>query len=153
MIEAPERLLEAFAKAGANRVSVHVETCPHLHRTLQRIRELGCKAGVVLNPGTPAAQLDSVLHMVDLILVMSVNPGYSGQSFLPEVLPKVNYLRQRLDELNPDALLEIDGGMNDQTVPLALSAGAQVFVAASAIFNYPQGIAAGLQALRDCLPS
>ena len=153
MVEAPERLLEAFAQAGATNLTVHVETCPNLHRTLQTIRELGCKAGVVLNPGTPASHLDPVLHLVDLVLVMSVNPGYSGQSFLPEVLPKVSYLRQRLAEINPSAWLEIDGGMNANTLPLALQAGAQVFVAANAIFNHPQGIAAGIKELRDCLPA
>jgi ribulose-phosphate 3-epimerase len=153
MVEAPERLLEAFARAGSTHLTVHVETCPNLHRTLQTIRELGCKAGVVLNPGTPACHLDSVLHLVDLVLVMSVNPGYSGQSFLPEVLPKVSHLRQRLAEINPAAWLEIDGGMNDKTLPLAFQAGAQVFVTSNAIFNHPQGIAAGIKALRNCLPS
>jgi len=153
MIEKPERLLEAFASAGASHLTVHVETCPHLYRTLQNIRELGCKAGVVLNPGTPPSLLDEVLHLVDLVLVMSVNPGFSGQAFIPQVLPKVRYLRQRLDEINPNAWLEIDGGMNTQTLPLALQAGARVFVAANAIFNHPDGIAAGIKELRDCMPA
>ncbi len=153
MVEAPERLLAAFAQSGATNLTVHVETCPNLHRTLQIIRELGCKPGVTLNPGTPASHLDSVLHLIDLVLVMSVNPGYSGQSFLPEVLPKVSHLRQRLAEINPGAWLEIDGGMNATTLPLAQQAGAQVFVASSAIFNHPHGIAAGIKELRDCLPT
>jgi ribulose-phosphate 3-epimerase len=153
MVEAPERLLEAFAQSGATNLTVHVETCPNLHRTLQTIRELGCKPGVTLNPGTPASHLDPVLHLIDLVLVMSVNPGYSGQSFLPEVLPKLSYLRQRLAEINPSAWLEIDGGMNLNTLPLALQAGAQVFVASKAIFNHPRGIAVAMKELRDCLPA
>ena len=151
MVTEPERLLSAFANAGASILTVHVETCPNLHQTLQTIRDLGCMPGVTLNPGTPATLLDPVLHLVDLVLVMSVNPGYSGQTFLPEVLPKVTYLRQRLAELNPTAWLEIDGGMNAHTAPLARQAGAQVFVAAKAIFDHPQGIAAGLQELRTCI--
>jgi len=153
MVEAPERLLEAFANAGASHLTVHVETCPHLYRTLQNIRELGCLAGVVLNPGTPASHLDPVLHLVDLVLVMSVNPGFSGQTFIPEVLPKVRYLRSKLDEINPAAWLEIDGGINTQTLPLAHQSGAQVFVAANAIFNHPHGIAAGINGLRSCIPA
>lgn len=151
MVTEPERLLSAFANAGASILTVHVETCPNLHQTLQTIRDLGCMPGVTLNPGTPASLLDPVLHLVDLVLVMSVNPGYSGQTFLPEVLPKVTYLRQRLAELNPTAWLEIDGGMNTHTAPLARQAGAQVFVAAKAIFDHPHGIAAGLQELRTCI--
>ena len=93
MVESPENLLEAFAEAGATNLTVHVETCPNLHRTLQTIRELGCKAGVVLNPATPVSLVEPVLHMVDLVLVLSVNPGFSGQQFLPEVLPKISSLR------------------------------------------------------------
>jgi len=152
MVEQPESLLGAFAQAGANTLTVHFETCPHLHRTLQTIRELGCQAGVVLNPGTPATHLDPILHLVDLVLVMSVNPGFSGGVFLPEVLPKVSYLRKRLAERNSDAWLEIDGGMNVQTMPLAWQAGARVFVAASAVFKHPGGIAEGIRKLRECLP-
>ena len=153
MIESPERLLEAFARAGASNLSVHVETCPNLHRTLQTIHELGCKAGVVLNPATPASLVEPVLHMVDLVLVLSVNPGYSGQTFLPEVLPKVSFLREKLDEINPQAWLEIDGGMNTDTLPRALKAGANAFVAAHAIFDHPEGIAAGIHTLRSFFPS
>ncbi len=152
MVEAPERLLEAFARAGASNLSVHVETCPNLHRTLQTIHELGCKAGVVLNPATPASLVEPVLHMVDLVLVLSVNPGYSGQTFLPEVLPKVSFLRERLDEVNPQAWLEIDGGMNTDTLPRALKAGANAFVAAHAIFDHPEGITAGIHTLRALFP-
>lgn len=148
MIERPENLLADFARAGASYLTVHVETCPHLHRTLQAIRELGCKAGVTLNPATPAAAIQPVLHLADLVLVMSVNPGFSGQAFLPETLPKLRQLRGWLDALNPEALLEIDGGITAKTLPLARQAGAQVFVAASAVFKHPQGIRAGVEALK-----
>jgi ribulose-phosphate 3-epimerase len=148
MVEHPEPLLEAFARAGADLLTVHVEATPHIHRALQQIHALGCKAGVALNPGTPAEAVFPVLHLADLVLVMSVNPGFSGQAFLPEVLPKVRTLRTRLDEQHPEAHLEIDGGINAQTLPLARAAGADVFVAASAIFRHPEGIAAGLATLQ-----
>jgi ribulose-phosphate 3-epimerase len=152
MVEQPDQLLEAFAKAGSSLLSVHVEACPHLHRTLQHIRQLGCLAGVVLNPGTPAVLVEPVLHLVDLVLVMSVNPGASGQSFIPEVLPKVTEIRQMLDRVNPQAVIEIDGGITPETLPAALKAGVQVFVTAYAVFKNPAGIAAGIRALRDCFP-
>jgi ribulose-phosphate 3-epimerase len=152
MVEQPEALLDAFAKAGSSLISVHVEACPHLHRTLQSIRQLGCLAGVVLNPGTPAVLVEPVLHLVDLVLVMSVNPGASGQSFIPEVLPKVTQIRQMLDRVNPQAVIEIDGGITPETLPAALKAGVQVFVTAYAVFKNPAGIAAGIRALRDCFP-
>lgn len=152
MVESPEILLPAFAQAGATNLTVHVETCPHLHRTVQIIHELGCKAGVVLNPSTPANLLEPILPLVDLVLVLSVNPGYAGQTFLPEVLPKISTLRRELDAVNPYAWLEVDGGINLQTLPLARDAGVNVFVAAHAIFNHPQGITAGVQQLRSLLP-
>ncbi len=152
MIEFPENLLEDFAEAGATNLTVHVETCPNLHRTLQTIRELGCKAGVVLNPATPASLVEPVLHMVDLVLVLSVNPGFSGQKFLPEVLHKISSLRRELDQINPNVWLEVDGGINTQTLPLVVDAGANVFVAAHAIFDHPAGIAAGIHQLRTLLP-
>jgi ribulose-phosphate 3-epimerase len=152
MIEAPENLLPAFAEAGASILTVHVETCPNLHRTLQTIRELGCKAGVVINPATPVAMIEPVLHMVDLVLVLSVNPGYSGQLFLPEVLPKIANIRHQLQQVNPSVWLEVDGGINSQTLPLVIEAGANVFVAAHAIFDHPGGIAAGVQELRSHFP-
>jgi ribulose-phosphate 3-epimerase len=152
MIESPENFLEAFAQAGSSILTVHVETCPNLHRTLQTIHELGCKAGVVLNPATPVNLVEPFLQTVDLVLVLSVNPGYSGQSFLPVVLPKLTILRKDLEKINPAAHLEIDGGIDSYTLPLALKAGANVFVAAHAIFDYPGGIAAGIQQLRSHFP-
>jgi ribulose-phosphate 3-epimerase len=152
MIESPENLLAAFAHAGSTILSVHVETCPHLHRTIQAIHELGCKAGVVLNPATLVNLVEPVLPLVDLVLVMSVNPGFAGQSFLPEVLPKLSVLRHDLEDINHHAWLEIDGGINSNTLPLALEAGANVFVAANAIFNHPEGITSGIHLLRSKLP-
>ena len=137
MVEKPERLIEPFAEAGTNNITIHVEASTHLHNTLQAIRQLGCNAGVTLNPGTPATHIEPVLHLVDQVLVMTVNPGYSGQQFLPEVLPKITQIRQMLDKLNPEALIEVDGGMNEKTLPLALEAGGQVFVASNAVFKHP----------------
>lgn len=151
MVESPDILLPPFAHAGASLMSVHVETCPHLHRTVQIIHELGCKAGVVLNPSTPAYLVEPILPMVDLVLVLSVNPGYAGQTFLPEVLSKISTLRHQLDAINSKAWLEVDGGINTETLPLTRDAGATVFVAAHAIFNHPQGIAAGIHQLRSLL--
>ena len=149
MIEKPEGLLESFAKAGASILTVHVETCPHLHRTLEFIKSLGCKAGVTLNPGTPIAALESVLHLADLVLVMSVNPGFSGGKFVPESFARVAEVRKRLDALGSSAWLEVDGGVNAENLPRLKEAGATAFVAATAVFKHPQGVAAGIQALRS----
>ncbi len=149
MIEKPENLLEAFAKAGASHLTVHVETCPHLHRTLQQIKSLGCKAGVTLNPGTPAEAIFPVLHLADLVLVMSVDPGYSGGVYIPEMVDKVARIRRKLDEIGSPAWLEVDGGIAPDTLPVMKNAGANAFVSASAIFGHPGGIATGIQTLRE----
>lgn len=151
MVESPERLLGAFAKAGANHLTVHVETCPNLDNTLQEIRALGCAAGVTLNPDTPVTAIEPVLHMIDLLLVMTVNPGYAGQTFLPETISKVAALRRMLDAIQSPAWLEVDGGISAQTLPEVRKAGANAFVAAHAVFDYPEGIAAGIAALREKL--
>ena len=151
MIEKPEQLIEAFAKAGANHLTVHVETCPHLHRTLEYIKSLGCKAGVTLNPGTPVAALESVLHLADLILVMSVNPGFSGGQFVPESFARVAEVRKRLDALGSSAWLEVDGGVNTERLPRLLEVGADAFVAATAVFKHPQGTAEGVKSLRSVM--
>jgi ribulose-phosphate 3-epimerase len=151
MIEQPERHLEAFAQAGANILSVHVETCPHLHRTLQQIKSLGCKAGVVLNPGTPLGALDAILDEADLVLVMSVNPGFSGQRFIPQSVARVAEMRKRLDALRSAAWLEVDGGVTAENAGKLQQAGATALVAATAVFKHPQGIEAGIQALRAAL--
>ena len=151
MIEKPERYLEAFAKAGAGGITVHVETCPHLHQTLQDIKSLGCRAGVVLNPGTPVGALDAVLPLADLVLVMSVNPGYSGGKFIPDSFARVADIRKRLDALGSSAWLEVDGGINADNLPRMMESGATAFVAATAVFKHPQGAAAGIKALSDVI--
>ena len=151
MIEKPERYLEAFAKAGAGGITVHVETCPHLHQTLSDIKSLGCRAGVVLNPGTPVGALESVLHLADLVLVMSVNPGYSGGKFVPESFARVADVRKRLDALGSSAWLEVDGGINAENISKMKESGATAFVAATAVFKHPQGPVAGIKALRSQL--
>jgi ribulose-phosphate 3-epimerase len=135
MIVEPERYVADFIDAGAAIVSVHVEASPHLHRTLAQIRELGAKAGVVLNPHTPAESVLEVLHLCDLVLVMSVNPGFGGQSFIPEVLPKVSRLRRAIDERGLSTHLEIDGGIAPKTIAAATKAGARAVVAGSAVFK------------------
>jgi ribulose-phosphate 3-epimerase len=151
MIEKPENLIEAFAHAGASRLTVHVETCPHLHRTIQQIQSLGVKAGVTLNPATPAVMLKEVLSLVDLVLVMTVNPGFGAQAFLPETLPKITEIRQMLDKVNSPAWLEVDGGVSEKTIPALANAGADAFVAGNAVFKHPGGIAAGIRTLREAL--
>jgi ribulose-phosphate 3-epimerase len=151
MIEKPEQHLEAFAKAGADHLTVHVETCPHLHRTLQYIKSLGCAAGVTLNPGTPVAALEAVLHLADLVLVMSVNPGFSGGKFVPESFARVADVRQRLDALGSSAWLEVDGGVEVENVARFMKAGATAFVSATAVFKHPGGTESGVKALRSVI--
>src|SRR5512140_2936451 len=148
MIEQPERYLEAFAKAGASHLTVHVETCPHIYRTLQQIKALGCIAGVTLNPGTPVAALEAVLHLADLVLIMSVNPGFSNQAFLPDALDRVAKVRKMLDEIKSPAPLQVDGGVSAENIILLKDAGATAFVSANYIFRHPDGIGAGIAALR-----
>ena len=148
MISEPEKYLEAFAKAGANNITVHVETCPDLAGTLKKIKSLGCTAGITLNPATPASALDSALPFADLVLVMSVVPGYSGQAFMPEMIGKVEEIRNKINALRSKAHLEVDGGMSEKTIPLMVQAGANVFVAGNAAFKHPQGVGQGIKALR-----
>ena len=151
MIEKPENMLEAFAKAGADRLTVHVETCPHLHSTIQQIRALGVKAGVTLNPGTPAVLLQEIYTFVDLVLVMTVNPGFGGQSFIPEMLSKVASIREALDKAGSNAWLEVDGGVSEKTLSALKKAGADAFVAGNAVFNHPGGLTVGIKTLQDSL--
>ncbi len=148
MIEKPERYLEAFAQAGAAHLTVHVETCPHLYRTLQEIKSLGCLAGVTLNPGTPVSAIQPVLHLADLVLVMSVNPGFSNQTFLPEAVGRVREARRLLDDMKSPAYLEVDGGVSAENIGELKRAGANAFVSAHAIFSHPDSIAAGMATLR-----
>jgi ribulose-phosphate 3-epimerase len=135
MITPVDGQIEAFVKAGANILTVHPEAGPHLHRTLQTIRSFGVRAGVALNPSTPVETILSILPAVDLILVMSVNPGYGGQAFIPYTLEKVRILRNIIEAQNLPILLEIDGGINAETAPLAIEAGVDVLVAGTAIFG------------------
>jgi len=135
MIEAPEKYIQQFAQAGANIITVHVEVCPHLHRVVESIKELGVKAGVSLNPSTPLTAVDEVLSALDLVLLMSVNPGFGGQQFIESTVGKTARLRHRLDELGLAAELEIDGGINAEIAPRVAKAGARVLVAGAAVFN------------------
>ena len=153
MVESPERLLEAFARAGANHLTVHVEACPDIEATLQQIKSLGCQAGVTLNPDTPASALLPALPWVEVVLVLTVPPGYSGQAFMPEMVPKVAEVRRMLDAcaFKYPVWLEVDGGISATTLPEVRRAGADAFVAAHAIFNHPQGIPAGIRVLRNIL--
>jgi ribulose-phosphate 3-epimerase len=137
MIVEPERYIEAFKDAGADGVTVHVEACVHVHRALQHIKSLGMRAGVVLNPSTSEDSLRYVMDVVDLVLVMSVNPGFGGQSFIPEVLPKVRAIRAMIDATGRDVALQIDGGISQKTARAAAEAGARVMVAGNAVFTHP----------------
>jgi ribulose-phosphate 3-epimerase len=148
MIEAPIRYVDAFAQAGADSLLVHVENAANLHRTVQHIKALGKGAGVVLNPATPAVLACEILPEVDLVLVMTVNPGFGGQTFLASTLGKVRRLRQMIDEVRRPIELEVDGGIDAATAPLAVEAGAGVLVAGSAIFHDADGVAAAMARLR-----
>lgn len=148
MVEEPDRYLEAFAAAGAGRLTVHVEATRHLHRTVQAIQALDVKAGVTLNPATPLNALQEILPQVDLVLVMSVNPGFGGQSFIPASLDKIRRLRQMLNAANDAAWLEVDGGINAHNAGDIVAAGATALVAGSAVFRGSQSVAANIAALR-----
>ncbi|MBI4552506.1 MAG: ribulose-phosphate 3-epimerase [Candidatus Latescibacteria bacterium] len=151
MIDAPERYIDAFVKAGADTVIVHQENVPHLHRIVQQIKGLGTRAGVALNPATPVSTLDVILDDLDLVLVMTVNPGFSGQAFIPATLSKMRQVRALLNERGLRCDVEVDGGITTETAPQAVEAGADVLVAASAIFGHPEGIAAAMRQLRECV--
>lgn len=153
MIENPERHIEAFARAGANHLTVHVEACAHLEKVIGQIKSLGCEAGVTLRPATPLSTIESVLSKVDIVLVMSVNPGFSGQSFMPEMIERVREVRTKLDALGSKAHLEVDGGMSLTTIPLVKEAGANAFVTGNAAFKHPKGSAAGVAELVQCANS
>ncbi|MFD2616928.1 ribulose-phosphate 3-epimerase [Terrilactibacillus laevilacticus] len=135
MIEHADAFIHDFANAGADMISVHVEACPHLHRTIQLIKQHGVKAGVVLNPATPVDVLTSILGDIDFILIMTVNPGFGGQSFIHSMVDKISALKAMIDERNLSIEIEVDGGINAETLPLCLKAGATLFVAGSAIFG------------------
>lgn len=149
MIERPDALLEAFVSAGADYLTVHQEACVHLHRTVQRIRELGAKPGVSINPATPLALLDEILPYVDLVLIMSVNPGFGGQSYIPTSTRKIAALRRQLDERGLWGVeLEVDGGVAAGTIGEVAAAGASVVVAGAAVYNSSGSVAENIAALR-----
>ena len=150
MIEAPERYLKDFAAAGADGLTVHVESTPHIHRAVQMIRELGKKAGVTLNPGTPLEAIRPVLADVDLVLIMSVNPGFGGQKFIPQSLDRIRTVRHWLDDLGSPAELQVDGGVTPQNARAVVHAGASCLVAGSAVFG-ADGPRAGLERFREAL--
>ncbi len=148
MIENPDRYLADFAKAGAQVLTVHQETCPHLHRTIQAIKELGVKAGVALNPATPIETLSDILPDLDLVLIMTVNPGFGGQKFIPHTLEKARRMRAAMDAVDSAALLEVDGGVTPDNALQLVEAGVDVLVAGSSVFRHPDGAAEGVRALR-----
>ncbi|MEJ5338041.1 MAG: ribulose-phosphate 3-epimerase [Aquificaceae bacterium] len=135
MIENPERYIPDFVKAGADMVSVHVENTPHIHRTLELIKSLGAKAGVVINPGTPLSALEEVLYYVDFVLLMSVNPGFGGQKFIQRSIQRLRRLRAMAEEINPSVLIEIDGGIKEDNILEVAQAGADILVVGSGIFH------------------
>jgi ribulose-phosphate 3-epimerase len=151
MVEMPERYLAEFRRAGADILTVHVEACPHLHRVVQQIKELDAKAGVALNPATPLSAIEEMLPYLDLVLVMTVNPGFAGQSFIPTMVEKIRHLRQLLDQHGLKVELEVDGGINARTAPLVTQAGAQVLVAGSAIYNHQEDVLTAMQRIQSSL--
>lgn len=146
MIVKPDHLLEAFAKAGASRIFVHWETCPNLHRTLTAIKALGCEAGIAINPHTPAAFLSEVLHLVTGVIVMTVNPGFGGQAFLPETLPKITAARALFAGREADVV--VDGGINAETAPRVVEAGANVLVVGNVVFHKDYSVQEGVEKIR-----
>lgn len=140
MIVDPDRYLEVFKKAGANVITVHLEACTHLHRTIQGIKAMGCKAGVALNPHTPVLLLEDIIEDLDMVCLMSVNPGFGGQKFIPRTFDKVRTLKKLIENTGSKALIEIDGGVNLQNAPLLVEAGADVLVAGNFVFSSPNPI-------------
>jgi len=148
MVEKPEQFLEEFSNAGADIITVHWEACPHIHRALEKIKRMGKKAGVSINPATPVWVLEEILDEVDLILAMTVNPGFGGQKLIPSTLSKVEKLKRMLSERGLATDIEVDGGINEETAPAAVRAGARILVAGAAVFESPWGIREALQRIR-----
>ena len=151
MIEHPERYISDFVNAGADIITVHVEASPHLQSTIRLIKELGARAGVSLNPPTPIGAVEEFLSHVDLVLVMSVNPGFGGQSFIPETLPRIAHMRRIIDSRKPSIELEVDGGINAENAPDIVKAGANVLVAGNSVFRAEEGISGAMQRLREAV--
>jgi ribulose-phosphate 3-epimerase len=151
MISSPERFIEDFAKAGADVIIVHQETCPHLHRVIQQIRAQDKQVGVALNPSTPPILIDEVLSLIDMVLIMTVNPGFGGQDFISEMLPKIARMRGVITQRNLRCDVEVDGGIHETTVPLVVQAGANLLVAGSAVFNQRESVAQAMERLRRAI--
>lgn len=151
MIQDPDRYLQVFAEAGASSLTFHIEACPNIQRTISTIRELGLGVGVALNPETPATAVTDVLSLVDLVLVMTVNPGFGGQSFIPSTLSKINEIHSLIAEVEPRPRIQVDGGITAEIAPRVVSAGADVFVVGSAILKHPGGIKAGVESIKNSL--
>lgn len=151
MIVEPERYVDAFVAAGAQIVTVHVEASVHLHRTVQRIREAGAQAGVAVNPATPLAAIEEILPFVDLVLIMSVNPGFGGQAFIPTALGKIERLRRMIDERGARAVIQVDGGIKASNIRRVVDAGADIIVAGSAVFTPERPVAEAMAALREAV--
>lgn len=151
MIESPEKYIKQFAQAGADIITVHAEVCPHLHRMVESIKEAGCKAGMSLNPSTPLTALDEIMPILDLALLMSVNPGFGGQQFIESTIGKIARLRRKLDELGLAAELEVDGGITAEIAPRVAQAGARVLVAGAAVFNKKESVSLAIARIRESL--
>ena len=152
MIVEPERRIPDFIQAGVHHVTVHAEACTHLHRVIQQIKDGGCRAGVALNPATPISVIEEALPFLDIILILTVNPGFGGQTLIPQVLNKVSRLRAIIDERGYDVELEVDGGVNAQTAASVVDAGAHTLIAGSAVFNRQESVADAMAKLRSSLP-
>ena len=153
MIVNPERHFQTFADAGTDHLTIHFETCPHIDRSLHQIRDLGMSPAVVINPGSPASLLREILYAIDSVLIMSVNPGFGGQSFIKNTFDKIRRTKSFLNETNPKASIQIDGGISAENIKACYEAGASVFIAGSSIFKHPNGINAGIEALRKAVES
>ncbi len=151
MISNPEQYIEDFAKAGADVIIVHQEVSPHLHRIIQQIKAAGKKPGVALTPSTPVIMLEDILSLLDLVLIMTVNPGFGGQDFIPETLPKITRLRQLITQRGLHCDIEVDGGIHEATIPLVVQAGANLLVAGSAVYNERESVAEAIARLRNAI--
>ena len=151
MISNPEQYIEEFAKAGADVIIVHQEATPHLHRIIQQIKAAGKMAGIALTPSTPIIMLEDILSMLDMALIMTVNPGFGGQKFIPETLPKIRRLREMIDQQELHCDIEVDGGINETIVPLVVQAGANLLVAGSAVYNERESVAEAIARLRNAI--
>ena len=151
MITNPQEYIEDFAKAGADVIIVHQEVCPHLHRVIQQIKATGKMAAVALNPSTPIVLLENVLSLIDMVLIMTVNPGFGGQEFIPEMLPKIARLRQVITERGLHCDIEVDGGIHEATAPLVVKAGANLLVAGSAVYNQNESVAQAIARLKHAV--